>query len=326
MPLLQSVGDGKPNITTDVTLVQTLLKKWPITAGGTPSLSTDGLWGPNTKSAVITFQTFHNGLSVDGAVDPGFNTISRLEAPNLPILLTFDDGPHAQDGAQNNTLQIVQILANNSTKDGIVGAFFVQTHSVAGRLGTARGRQVAEFAYLHGCPIAIHTGSDTDHTLHTSRVMAPAYDSNADGAVDGLNGLESDLIRAKLRIASITGTPPTFVRAVKLERNDAVNSTYLRVGLKHIGVNVYSKDNADPRPTADTVRATLTTGPHSVAHAISSNAPHLIVLFHDVNGITADNLESYIGSIAAATGQNNRFPKFIDTHADAIALLSTTTI
>jgi hypothetical protein len=46
-----------------------------------------------------------------------------------------------------------------------------------------------------------------------------------------------------------------------------VNSTYSRVGLKHIGVNVDSKDNEPPRPTSQVVMRTLDTYPvYSCSH------------------------------------------------------------
>ena len=122
----------------------------------------------------------------------------------IPIVLTFDDGPHA-------------------AADVI--------------------KRVSDLGHV----IAIHTGSDDDHASHTKRVAASAYDVDGDKKPDGMNGLESDLIRAKAQIQKVLrGNAPSFVRAVGLARNEAVNSTYSRVGLKHIGVNVDSKDNDFP--------------------------------------------------------------------------------
>ena len=174
MPITESVGTGKPNNAADVKLVQELLKKWPGTAGGSPAFNVDSAWGNLTKTAIEKFQTFH-GLVVDGGVDPGFGTIARLEAPPIEILLTFDDGPHAQAGNENNTFQIIEVLKSNSTTNNIAAPFFVQTHSTAGRLGTARGKEVAKMAFDAGCPIEIHTGSDTDHALHPIRAPADSY-------------------------------------------------------------------------------------------------------------------------------------------------------
>ena len=333
MPISESVGTGKPNNPADVKHVQELLKKWPATAGGTPGIVVDSAWGNETKTAIEKFQTFH-GLGVDGIVDPanaGGAAIVRLEAADIEILLTFDDGPHAQPGNQNNTYQIVEALKSNSTTNNIVAAFFIQTHSKAGRLGESRGKEVIKLAYDAGCPIEIHTGSTADHAMHPERAATAAYDVTGDDKPDGQNGLESDLIRAKARINEVVGTVPKYVRAVGLNRGQfdcstaTVDETYQRVSLKHIGVNVDSKDNAPGRPSPDVVKQTLTTGDNSVANAIQAGKPHMIVLFHDVNGKAADNIDAYIATIAGVTGKSGRFPKFIKSRADALAILSSTT-
>jgi peptidoglycan/xylan/chitin deacetylase (PgdA/CDA1 family) len=134
---------------------------------------------------------------------------------------------------------------------------------------------------------------------------------DGDKKPDGMNGLESDLIRAKAQIQKLLGTnAPRFVRAVGLARNEAVNSTYSRVGLKHIGVNVDSKDNDVSRPTSQVVMQTLDSGRHSVRAAIMAGALHLIVLFHDINNTTAVSISSYIDTITAAVRAAGRTPAF----------------
>ena len=106
------------------------------------------------------------------------------------------------------------------------------------------------------------------------------------------------------------GRAPGFVRAVGLARNEAVNNTYSRVGLKHIGVNVDSKDNDVARPTPQVVMRTLNSGRHSVKAAIMAGAAHLIVLFHDINSTTAASLSTYIDTITAAVRGAGRTPVF----------------
>jgi peptidoglycan/xylan/chitin deacetylase (PgdA/CDA1 family) len=134
---------------------------------------------------------------------------------------------------------------------------------------------------------------------------------DGDKKPDGMNGLESDLIRAKAEIQKLLGgSAPSYVRAVGLARNEAVNSTYSRVGLKHIGVNVDSKDNEPPRPTSQVVMRTLESGRQSVGAAIKAGARHLIVLFHDINNTTAASIGSYIDTITAAVKAAARTPEF----------------
>ena len=90
-----------------------------------------------------------------------------------------------------------------------------------------------------------------------------------------LNRLESDLIRAKAQIQKVlSGNAPSFVRAVGLVRNAAVNSIYSRFGRKHI---VASQGNDVSRPTSQVVMQTLDSRRRTVREAIKAGAPHLIV-------------------------------------------------
>jgi len=243
-------------------------------------------------------------------VDPRDAGMSQQKEPPkpIPIVLTFDDGPHAAagKGVKNYTINIATLLKSRN----IIGAFFIQTH-VSHRFGGDAGKKIIKAVSDLGHVIAIHTGSDDDHASHTKRVAASAYDVDGDKKPDGMNGLESDLIRAKAQIQKLLGTnAPRFVRAVGLARNEAVNSTYSRVGLKHIGVNVDSKDNDVSRPTSQVVMQTLDSGRHSVRAAIMAGALHLIVLFHDINNTTAVSISSYIDTITAAVRAAGRTPAF----------------
>ena len=242
-------------------------------------------------------------------VDPRDAGNSQQKEPPrpIPIVLTFDDGPHAAAGrgVKNYTIGIATLLKSRN----IVGAFFIQTH-VIHRFGGDAGKNAIKTVSDLGHIVAIHTGSDDDHASHTKRVTALAYDVDGDKRPDGMNGLESDLIRAKAQIQKVLGgSAPGFVRAVGLARNEAVNNTYSRVGLKHIGVNVDSKDNDVARPTTQVVMRTLNSGRHSVKAAIMAGAAHLIVLFHDINSTTAASLSTYIDTITAVR-EAGRTPAF----------------
>ncbi len=247
-------------------------------------------------------------------------------APPIPVLLTFDDGPHAGKIPANHTGTILEVLRSNSVKNGLVAVFFTQTHAAGGdgrphRLGAPRGAEIAKEANARGHLIEVHTGSDKDHALHTSRAEEAAYDATGDGKVDGENALESDLIRAKSRIAESVGRSPEFVRAVGLNKNNKVEAVYTRVGLKHIGVSVDSKDNSAPRPAPVQVVQTLKAGPNSVTAAIGSGAPHLIILFHDINDITAKNLGEYIQAIDSAVKAAGKTPEYVTSREQAFEIL-----
>jgi peptidoglycan/xylan/chitin deacetylase (PgdA/CDA1 family) len=241
----------------------------------------------------------------------------------IPIVLTFDDGPHAPENeAENHTLRIAKAL--NARQ--IAGAFFIQTH-VKFRFDCRVGRRTIKTLSDMGHVIGIHTGSDESHVPHIDRVKGPAYDVDGDKKADGQNALESDLIRAKAAIQKVLGgDPPEFVRSVGLKHDEPVDNTYKRVNLKHIGVNVDSDDNGDnPRPTSDVVLKTLESDPQEgIGHAIATKPPHLIVLFHDINDTTAKHIDEYIDKVAAAVKANDRAPEFTSSKNAVLEILRAT--
>ncbi len=74
-----AVGSGAPNKKPDVTLVQTLLKDKGVSVG-----TVDGLFGNQTKRAIINFQKGALGFNnADGRVDPGGKTWKGLNDPSV---------------------------------------------------------------------------------------------------------------------------------------------------------------------------------------------------------------------------------------------------
>jgi len=73
--LSAAVGSGCPNKKSDVLLVQNLLKKKGVSVG------VDGAFGPNTKSAILSFQKGALGMNGDGRVDVGGKTWKGLNDP-----------------------------------------------------------------------------------------------------------------------------------------------------------------------------------------------------------------------------------------------------
>lgn len=85
--LTASVGRmGGVNRPDDVTKVQRLLNKVPVTEGGPKApLAVDGLCGPKTINAIQTFQLRHFGWKgADGRVDPYGPTLAKLDEYNVP--------------------------------------------------------------------------------------------------------------------------------------------------------------------------------------------------------------------------------------------------
>jgi YD repeat-containing protein len=129
--------------------------------------------------------------------------LSGCEPKPIDIILTFDDGPTSAS-SNNNTLDVLNSLLFNSVQNNIKATFFVQTHA-PNRGSKPGGVANMQLALSQGHRIEIHTGSTDDHVSHITREIAIPYDVTGDGIPDGVNGLESDLIRAKIKIASLVG-------------------------------------------------------------------------------------------------------------------------
>ena len=226
----------------------------------------------------------------------------QVEAKNPPpaiveVILTFDDGPTS--AGDHNTRTVISTLKSNLIQSDIEATFFVQTH-VPNRGGDPEGIATMEMALDDNHGIQIHNGWDTDDTpaaWHTVRAELAPY-------AGGANALESDLIRAKARIAALNGgSVPTMVRAVELRTNPKVFDTYERQNLVHKGIDVDSKDSRSGRTVAS-ISAALAAG---IASELAQGNRKIVVLFHDIHGITADNLELYLGEIAAAVALSGNF-------------------
>ncbi len=281
---------------------------------------------PNGDATPPRSQNSKGGDSGSANVPDGGVSQKKEEPKPIQIVLTFDDGPHtAGKDTKNYTREIATVLKNRK----IVGAFFIQANA-KDRFREKVGKDVTKEVSELGHVIAIHTGSKEDHTSHSVRVAKPAYDVDGDSKPDGLNALESDLISAKSEIQKVLGTAPRFVRAVGLENlTDKMRDTYNRVGLKHIGVNVDSKDNTKPdkkkHAPAPVVMQTLESGDWSVPNAIKNKrAQHLIVLFHDINGTTAASLGTYIDTIKQAVEASDRKAEFTSSTKAVIDIFDAT--
>ncbi|OAR23044.1 hypothetical protein A8W25_26340 [Streptomyces sp. ERV7] len=65
------IGDGYANNTNAVWCVQHIINNWKASWGpGAPQIAQDGVWGPQTRQAVIDFQNAFTSNQADGVVGP----------------------------------------------------------------------------------------------------------------------------------------------------------------------------------------------------------------------------------------------------------------
>ncbi|MGH9805236.1 MAG: polysaccharide deacetylase family protein, partial [Candidatus Acidiferrales bacterium] len=202
--------------------------------------------------------------------------------------------------------------AQNRVQNNLPATFFVQTHApFRGDNPVGQGLITAEGTAGHH--VEVHTGSDEDHALHTDRVLEPPYDANEDGvvdALDGQNGLESDLIRAKARIFALTGRTPLLVRPPVGLTNPAVETSYANVGLT---MQLWDVDSGDTIPCGDDLPCVLNKVRTDIQDFIDNGQFSQVFLGHDVKQVTADNLGTILKGIEDAIqhrGRNVVFRQF----------------
>ena len=215
---------------------------------------------------------------------------------------------------ENYTENVLRTLEANSVQDRIKALFFVQTH-VSYRGESDVGRRLLARMGATGHLVGVHTGSTRDHVDHRRRVLAPPYDRNRDGLLDerdGANGLESDLLRAKARIRTLTGEDPTLVRPTYGATNSKVRAVYCRLGLRILLWHVDSRDALDHHRGARVIAANVR---RQLREQIRARRRVIIVLFHDINVATQAHLDDYLIAIyeaAEAEGKVATFPTTSD--------------
>jgi peptidoglycan/xylan/chitin deacetylase (PgdA/CDA1 family) len=207
----------------------------------------------------------------------------RVMRATRTFSLTFDDGPHAAalGGGKNLTENVLDTLHERGIKAG----FFVQT-GVSFRMASAVGRALVARMQAEGHKIGIHTGGSADHELHTRAEAA--------------GRLEAELTGGKAAIKKQTGTEPTLVRPPTGALNKAVEATYARVGLTNLLWDV-DVDQGRNLSLAD-LRARVEAGVgavHGRGWKTTTPSPTIVVLLHDIQKGTSDNLGAIIDHIKA---------------------------
>ncbi|MCL2704544.1 MAG: polysaccharide deacetylase family protein, partial [Defluviitaleaceae bacterium] len=149
--------------------------------GAFPRLSGDGVFGPLTEAAVISFQKINN-LNPDGIV--GSNTWNTLFGhhpipfPKRMIALTFDDGPG------HNTERLLDILERH----GAQATFFVMGNLVEPRRDT-----IMRIANI-GSEVAGHTWTHYDLRQLSDREIAETIQSTS-AAIESVTGFSPRIYR-----------------------------------------------------------------------------------------------------------------------------------
>jgi peptidoglycan/xylan/chitin deacetylase (PgdA/CDA1 family) len=209
----------------------------------------------------------------------------QLMRATRTFALTFDDGPHAADLGKgiNRTEKVLDTLKAKGIKAG----FFVQT-GVSYRGASTVGRQLIARMHTEGHKVGIHTGGTTDHELHTRAQKA--------------GRLESELEYAKKFISKETGETPTLVRPPTGALDKDVSATYATVSLTNL---LWDMDGDQGK---DLALKTLKDRIESEMMKVQSNSwkpstpsPNIVVLYHDIQKGTADNLTALIEHIKTTT-------------------------
>gem|GEM_PF-2219416 len=263
----------------------------------------------------------HAHLHKDHQVKPALEM--NVNGGVLDVVLTFDDGPHAAPLGQgtNRTEKVLDTLkskAKNGFADGIKAGFFIQVYSTTTgtkdgfffRANTPSGKILVQRMGTEGHIVGIHTGSYEDHQLHTLRVKVDGLANRDDLLFQDFDEVEEDpgIGRATMKfIQTYAGALPEFVRPPGGAYNDEVTRVYNHFKLKNILWDVDSKDN-QKGATVESIKSALRTGVHQ---AIDANKKEIIVLLHDINDLTADNLPDFMQEIANAAKTKGRVARFV---------------
>ena len=243
----------------------------------------------------------------------------ELERPiphdrEVKIYLSFDDGPHSAElgTGRNHTENILRTLETNSVQDNIKALFNIQTH-VDIRGANSIGQEVIRMIGDQGHIVSIHTGSTEDHVNHKVRVVYGPYDANKDGVVDvkdGVNGLESDIIRAIDRIEDITGAVPKYIRPTYGAFNSETKAVYSRHGLKMVLWDIDSGDSLRNYVAGRELASSLR---DKVRRKVMAGEVEILVLFHDIKSGTQLYFDDYLIAIYEGAEDAGKFAVFPTT-------------
>jgi peptidoglycan/xylan/chitin deacetylase (PgdA/CDA1 family) len=208
-----------------------------------------------------------------------------LHRATRTFALTFDDGPHT--AALGKGTNLTEKVLDTLKAKGVPAGFFIQT-GVSYRGANAVGRQLVARMAADGHAVGIHTGGSIDHELHTK--------AEAKGT------LASELAAASSYISKETGSAPTMVRPPTGKSNTAVATTYKKLGLTNL---LWDMDGDQGKNLAvpdlkGRIRSEMA-GVQKRGWKPSTPSPNIVVLYHDIQKNTANNLDDLIEHIKKTT-------------------------
>lgn len=215
----------------------------------------------------------------------------KMVAPQLmratrTFALTFDDGPHAAPlgKGSNRTEKVLDALKAK----GITAGFFIQS-GVSYRGANKVGRALVKRMNAEGHTVGIHTGGPKDHELHIDAQRA--------------GRLEAELKAAKHYIKEQTGKIPTMVRPPTGKFNEEVAKIYTKVGLTNLLWDIDGDQGKNL--SLGVLKERVESGIKKVHSArwkgSTPSAPRIVVLYHDIQKGTAENIGALIDHIKKVT-------------------------
>lgn len=250
-----------------------------------------------------------HGLANTPVVAPdALRVVERIQ----PVL-TFDDGPSVERDTHGRTptSRVLDTLAEG----GLPAAFFVLTgpdvfrHWLGPRPRFRKGETAEGFALMvraarEGHRLEVHWGGEygSQHVLHPARLPLPPYDINGDGAPEGNNALESDLLQCRGRIQQAYGDAgarraPTLVRAplwVYRNAQGDARPVYERLGLHRVGTDAKLGDGGYPG-AGYTFLPWLASG---LRKSLAAGVWAPVITLHDSNPRTARDLPRVLHAVA----------------------------
>lgn len=212
----------------------------------------------------------------------------------LRFLLTFDDGPSSVID-RNPTASILEQLADNPIQPHIKAIFFVQTRFWKNG-GSEVGQRLLRRIHDEGHVLALHSGTGRGHINHTLMPPEELEQSLRDGIDD---------------IRAIVGEPARFVRPPFWAFNNATLATYERNSLHMLMYDIRVNDGksgginyawrlrlrvaAEMRRMRDRIQEGIV--------PVVGDAIPLIVVFHDTNHNTAENLQVFMRLMLEEAGR-----------------------
>jgi peptidoglycan/xylan/chitin deacetylase (PgdA/CDA1 family) len=240
------------------------------------------------RSAEAVARGVRQGPTAGAAAAAGRPAVGRLLRATRTYELTFDDGPHAA-ALGTGTNRTEKVLDTLKAKSAIKAGFFIQT-GVSYRGASPVGRTLVARMHKEGHTVAIHTGGTKDHELHTEAEKA--------------GRLEGELKSAKKYVKDVTGEEATLVRPPTGKYDKPVEATYGKVGLTNLLWDI-DGDGGGNLSLADLKdRFTKQLAPiASGGWKPGRKADAVVVLYHDIQKGTADNIGAVVDHIKDTTAK-----------------------